>query len=136
MAAIANIILADGQATPVNHTFNPVRQEGDFSLWWDKVSGVQAGYSELTVQTNASNTESEVNRLKIGLMVPTLETASTNASGFTPGPTRAYMSRANLEFIVPKRATLQERKDIYAYMAQILAATVFKNMVVDLDTPY
>ncbi len=136
MAAIANIVIADGQVAPVNHTFVPHLQEGSTSVWLDKVSGIVAGYTKLMSKGNSDSLDSEVQRVRLSIELPTLETLAPNTSGFTPGPTVAYSSRFIGEFIIPKRATLQERKDMAAYAKNLLALAVVTSMVVDNDLPY
>ena len=136
MSAIANIVVNDGQTTPVAHTFNPHLQEGGLSVWLDKVSGIVAGYIKAICRVNSDVVDSDVNRIKFSVELPTLETLAPNSSGFTPGPTVAYVSRAVIEYIVPKRATAQERKDLAAYTANFANHATIKAMVTDGDFPW
>jgi hypothetical protein len=54
-----------------------------------------------------------VNRVKTTLHLPTLETLGTNDAGLTPPSQVAYVCRASGgEYILPDRASLQNRKDL------------------------
>jgi hypothetical protein len=136
MAAIATITIADGLVSPVNHNFVPTLQEGSKSVWNDKVSGIVAGYGEIVCKANTDNPDSNVQKVKLSIKIPALETLAPNSSGFTPGPTVAYTNSATVEYTIAKRATLQERKDIAAYMQNLCALAVIKAMVTDNDVPY
>jgi hypothetical protein len=136
MAAIANIILADGQAVPVNHTFIPLLQEGVDSSWNDTVTGIVAGYPILRSKTNALSPDSEIDKLTFYVDMPTLEALSAASSGFTPGPTVAYVTRAKIEILLPKRATQAERDNIAAYTKNFAANPVIQNAIKNRDYPF
>jgi hypothetical protein len=136
MAAIATITLPDGLGSPVNHSFVPTLQEGSKSVWNDKVSGIVVGYGEIVCKANTDNPDSNVQKVRLSIKIPALETLAPNASGFTPGPTVAYFNGATVEYTISKRATLQERKDIAAYVANMTGLAVVKAMVTDNDVPY
>jgi hypothetical protein len=136
MAAIANIILADGQGSPVNHTFAPVNQEGVSSLWNDAVTGVVAGFPLLRLKTNADSGESEVDKITFNIDVPILEALSAAASGFTPGPTVAYTLRFKAETIIPRRATQAQRDDIAAYAKNLMAHATVQAAIKNRDYPF
>jgi hypothetical protein len=136
MAAIANIILADGQVSPVNHTFIPLSQEGVLSLWNDTVTGIVAGYPTIMCKTNADSAEAEVDKVTFAFAMPTLEALSAASSGFTPGPTVAYVTRFKVEAMIPRRATQAERDNIAAYAKNLTAHAVFQNAVKSRDYPF
>lgn len=136
MAAIANIVLADGQATPVNHTFVPLNQEGVNSSWNDAASGIVAGFPVLRCKTNADSPDSEVDKLTFNLDVPTLEALSANAAGFTPGPTVAYVGRIKVELLIPRRSSQAERDNLAAYVKNLTAHAVLQNAVKSRDYPF
>jgi hypothetical protein len=136
MASIASFSINDGLATPVSHTYTPILQEGQVSEWRDKASAVVKGWPSVSIRHTVDDPSSDVFRVKISLAVPTLEALSSSSSGFTPGPTLAYTTRFNAEFIVPRRATLQERKDIFAYAWQLVATGTVGAAVQNLDVPY
>lgn len=120
MSAVANIVLQDAQATPVAHTFIPIGPDTN-GVWWfeDQSASSPVGYNRISIQlvraknpTAGENAGDRINRVKIGLHTPTLETLGTNDAGITPPPTVAYILRAQTEYIISDRSSLQNRKDV------------------------
>lgn len=136
MPAVADIVLADGATTPVNHTFNPTKKDGNLLTYQDKVIGVAAGFPTLTLGNRLPTGKNGNYKTSARIRVPVLETAATSSSGFTPGPTVAYSLNANVDVVIPERATLQERKDLHAYLKNLCAHAVWGSVVKDFDFPY
>lgn len=112
----SNIVLADAQATPVNHTFIPIGRDANGVFWFeDQSASSSIGFWRVSVETKrapiSGGTASGTYRTKIGLHQPVLETLGTNQAGLTPPPTVAYVSRAIVEFIDPARSLQQNRAD-------------------------
>lgn len=132
MPQAANIVLADAQATPVNHTFVPVGPDvKDTTIFWfeDQSQPSPIGYWKLSIQLKRpatprpnENSAGRVNRVSLVMHQPALETLSNSTvTGITPAPTLSYIPRAAAEFVLPERATLQNRKDLRKMMASALA---------------
>lgn len=142
MAAAANIVLADAQATPVNHTFIPLGPDAN-GVWWfeDQSAAAPIGYNRISVQLSrplgakqGDNSSTRVARMKVGIHTPKLETVSNNTvSGIAPAPTLSYIPRCNIEFILPERASLQDRKDIRKFAALVLGDANVLNAVESLQ---
>lgn len=138
MAAATNIVLPDAQATPVNHTFIPLGPDSN-NVWWfeDQSAASPIGYNRVSVQLtrplNAKQGEDSskrVARVKIGIHTPKLETLSNSTvSGIIPAPTVSYTPRVNVEFIIPERSALQDRKDIRKFLVGALGDTNVSNAV-------
>lgn len=138
MSTMTSLTVADGQATPVNHTFDVQNaQVGEKpAVWMDKIQGTYQGFSILTSILRRSE-GGKAYRVKITLGVPTLAvSAPSSGSGIQPLPTQAYVTRATVEFILPDGCTLQDRKDIFAYIVDILGETIIKDQVVNLSALY
>lgn len=149
MPAIAAITLANGEATPVNHTFNPLGQDAKTGIWWfedasPRVSTTSSlGFPRIGIQTKRQ-TSSEagtsagtiVNRVQITVALPQLETLGTSSSGLTPAPTIAYVDRAKMEFILPARDALADRKDVLAFAKNALANANVIDLVQNLSALY
>lgn len=126
-----NIVLADAQATPVNHTFVPVGKIGDVFWFEDQSQANAIGYWKISVQstrppapTSGSSSKDRTFRVKLGLHEPVLETLSNSTvSGIIPAPTVSYVPRSFHEFVMPERASLQNRKDLRKMAALLLADT-------------
>jgi len=138
MPAIANLVLADGQATPVNHTFEAQSaQVGDIPAeFLEKSAGSINGYLRLTVATRKSKVGSSY-RTQVKISMPTLETVTgSSPSGYAPAPAVAYTELATLEVVHPDRSVLQNRKDILAYLAALCNHAEFKKIIHNVETFY
>jgi hypothetical protein len=144
MSAVTSIVLNDAQATPVAHTFLPLGPDTN-GVWWfeDQTGTASIGYNRISLQlvrpgppAAGANSGDRINRVKVGIHTPKLETVSNNSAGLTPPPTLAYIARVNLEFILPERASLQDRKDIRKYIDFLCAETQLTAMVETLQNIY
>lgn len=137
MAAIAAITIADGQATPVNHTFNPVsttpatyRENGSATV-------PVIGQSNLVVDTSLNASQTGISKTKVVLVIPVLETASgSTVGGYTPAPTVAYYLTAKLEFLMPSRSTAAQRKDLRVLLRNLLVDNQLVSAIDNLETSY
>jgi hypothetical protein len=120
MPQATNIVVADAQATPVNHTFIPVGRDRNGVFWFEDQSATNSiGYWRISVETRRPggaqagvSSNGRTYRTVIGLHEPVLETLSNNSAGITPAPTVAYVPRMFAEFVDPERSSLQNRKDM------------------------
>jgi len=128
----SNIVLADALATPVNHTFVPIGRDKNGVFWFEDQSASNAiGNWRISIESvrpsvpaAQQNSVGRTYRVKIGLHEPILETVSNSTvSGIAPAPTVGYVSRSFQEFVMPERATLQNRKDLRKMMASLLGDT-------------
>lgn len=129
MSTAVAIVLADAQATPVNHTFTPIGLDSKSVYWFVDQSAANAIGNwkisiEITQPSAAQPGESSarrVNRVKIGLHEPVLETVSNSTvSGIAPAPTVAYIPRSFHEFVMPERGVILDRKNIRKMSANLL----------------
>lgn len=144
MAAI-NIVLADALATPVNHTFVPIGPDKEGVFWFEDSSQATAnGYWRVSMSLKrppmaqpGQSTNGRTFRVLIGLHEPVLETLGTNTvSGIPPAPTVAYVPRAFAEYVLPERATLQNRKDLRKMMGNLLDEAQAIALVETLTMPF
>jgi hypothetical protein len=128
----SNIVLADAQGSPVNHTFVPIGRDKNGIFWFEDQSAANAiGYWRVSVELKKppvaiakQSSEGRSNRVLIQLTEPILENVSNNTvSGIAPAPTVSYVPRSFSEFVLPERSALQNRKDIRKMMANLLADT-------------
>lgn len=137
MAAVANIVINDGQATPVAHTFMPSRQSGDLFVWNDRSAGVVAGFNAISVLTRYGSQSNAGQRVTMKVTVPTLAvTAPSSGTGVQPNPVAAYTTLATIEFLIPNAASAAARSDILAYVKNLMATPFVSNMITNLDAPY
>jgi hypothetical protein len=144
MAAV-NIVLADAQATPVNHTFIPLGPDKNGVFWFeDQSQASPIGYWRVSVAlkrpTNAkagSSSKDRVLRATIALHEPILENVTNSTvSGIAPAPTIAYANRCFVEFVLAERSSLQNRKDLRKMVATLLGEAQVTAIVENLITPY
>lgn len=137
----SNIVLADAQATPVNHTFVPVGRDKNGVYWFEDQSAANAiGNWRISVEVvrpvvavAKQSSEGRSNRYKIGFHTPILENVSNNTvSGIAPAPTVSYVLRNYVEYVLPERASLQNRKDLRKMSALLLADTQILGIVENL----
>jgi len=130
MTLAANIVLADAQATPVNHTFIPLGPDKDGVFWFeDQSASTPIGYWKISVDIKrpkapaaAESSMNRTNRIRIGLHQPVLENVTNSTvSGIAPAPTVSYVPRTFCEYVLPERAALLDRQNARKMSANLLA---------------
>lgn len=127
MATATDIVLADAQATPVNHTFVPIGLDKNEVFWFNDYSQVTAiGYWKISVEIKqpsqavaGESSKDRTYRVRVGLHEPVMETLSNSDSGLTPAPTVAYIPRSFTEYIMPERSILVDRKNLRKMTANL-----------------
>jgi len=121
MTQIAALTLADGQATPANHTFSVAGVIDGVAKWEDRSGGIPIGYPTATFSLRRPAKGSQNYKIVAKVQLPVMEvTAPSTATGIQPAPTKAYDLFATVEFTVPARATAQNRSDLLAYVRNFL----------------
>lgn len=145
MTAVANIVLPDALATPVNHTFIPLGPDKQGTWWYEDTSAVNSiGTNKISLSISrpvpaaaGQSSQGRVSRVKIGIHTPVMETLSSSTiSGIPAAPTLAYVNRANLEYIIPERADMQNRKDLLKYSVGLLGNVQVVAMIHDLQNVF
>jgi hypothetical protein len=140
----SNIVLNDGQVTPVAHTFKPRGLDPKGNFWWEDQTGSSSlGYNRISMKlvrsgipVQGQSAKDLVNRVQIGIHTPTLETLGTSDSGLTPPPQVAYVPRFVGEFIISDRANDSERDNLLAFTAGLMGEAQLELMVQDLLSAY
>lgn len=111
MPDISTIVVPDAATTPVNHTFNKVKVNGDTAYFIEQSNASALGYWPLTLTNRAplAGQTEKLYRSKMSLAIPVVVSETINGIG---RPILEYTSRYNVESIVPAAATLQNRKDL------------------------
>lgn len=121
MPQAANIVLADAQGTPVNHTFVPIGKDANGVFWFEDQSQASAiGYWKISVEirrpppaTPGSSSTDRTHRVRVGLHEPILENVTNSTvSGVAPAPTLSYIPRVFVEYVMPERSALLDRKNL------------------------
>lgn len=138
MPAFGNIVINDGATTPVAHTFAPrtIDAKG-VAFHDDRAGGVSIGYPTISISSVAPTATSKMYKVRAKVTLPVLENVTgSTSSGFTPAPTLAYTLTANLEFITPARCSQQNRKDLLAFVKNLLSHATMTSVVADNDAIY
>lgn len=142
MAQRANLVLNDGQATPVAHTFGPTSGDGNVAgvsiiTYEDRSGGVKVGFPTVEIHTRAPTRQNKNTKVSFTVKRPVLEVVSNSTvSGIAPAPTVAYDCLFKGEFILPERSSLDARKDVLAYVRNLLANAVMTQAIHDLESPW
>lgn len=136
MPTFQRIALANGQATPVVHNFDPANNETEGQRrvlsYEDRLSGTPVAFGRLVVNVNSG---SPVRTVRIAFRIPTLETVSGAApTGYQPAPREAFYESVVLEFKTHQRGTDAGRKDLVAYAKNILANADIMSVLIDNAT--
>lgn len=136
MAQIANIAIADGAATPVTHTFIPLASRPD-ALYREAISSLPLVGQGVVTLVNRSPANASLQRVRVKLELPALETASgNNAEGYTAAPKVAYVNSVVVDLILPNRGTVQQRKDLRVMLSNLLKDAQVVDLIDNLNNPY
>lgn len=132
MSAIANIVIADGATTPVNHTFVPV-QSSPIAKWkdTDAAKAYTAAQFQISLLTKPSDSAKGLSRVRIAVVLPTMGTGVA-----LPASEVDYSHQVTVEFVLPNRGLKQERKDIRTLLKNLLADAQIVDVVDDLRSAY
>lgn len=147
MPTFANIVIADGKATPVTHTFVPGSEDPKGVFNHVEINSTSAIGSNIlraslasppvTKGAGSASTADRVYRVKVNLAIPVLEvTSPTTSTGIQPAPTVAYVLRANVEFILPERSSAAERTDLRILLRNALGNNQIVPLVDALQSLY
>jgi hypothetical protein len=137
MPAIAAVTINDGAATPVAHVFSPVNIVGDVAKLSDRSGGIALGYPAITQSMRSPGNGLRTYKVTQRVLYPILEvTSPSTATGIQPAPTLAYNLMCNVEWVLPERSTLQQRKDLKAFVKNYLAHSNTTVAIEDFDALY
>lgn len=135
MAAQADIVLNDGQATPVARTFSVRGATFDKALWKNISSGINVGMPEITIGVKETSGPQGKVVVDARIKVPAMEVISGSDGGYTPSPKEAYSCWGVASFTLPNRSQLADRKDILAFLQNLFANTQLRNAVLNYERP-
>lgn len=135
MSQQANIVINDGQPTPVAHTFEPngvsVSNGKTIAEWVDRSASTLIG--QYLIQKTQSPPDG-VGRHKVvyTISLPTLETLGSVIAGYEPPAKVAYRNVGKIEFWLNERSSLQERDDTYQLVKNLLGNATVESEVINL----
>lgn len=145
MPQASNIVIADAQGTPVNHTFLPIGLDKDGTFWYqDQSQATAVGYWQISVRVKRPaaimpgvSSDGRLYRVYIGLHEPVLANiTNSTVSGVAPAPQVAYIMRSSVEIIVPERSALLDRQNISKMTPLLLQNAQIKSVIDNLEFLY
>lgn len=118
MPSIANVTLTDAASTPVDHTFVPADCTSAKATWEETAISIPIGRPKAELSITETQNTFKVN---VALMLPVMETISGDVGGYVAAPQVAYTMTGKAELILPKRSTLQNRKDLKSMFIDFLS---------------
>lgn len=129
MPAIATLSVNDGQAAPVAHSFAPVSTDGARAKWADRSPSIPAGFKVLSIEMAEPSGNRTVHKVTLGLTDPVV-------AAVDGADTVVRYNSAQLVLNIHPDSTLQNRKDILAYVANLAANASVKTAVENLEPFY
>lgn len=133
MTDIANIVIADGEDTPVNHTFIPVQQSPN-AIYREDIADVPVlgqGLLNVSLTNNA-----QIYKTRIVLEIPVMEEAvAQNTAGYTAAPKVAHTLRADIVLFAHARSTAQQRDNLITLVANAIVNAQVSGTYVSLVKP-
>lgn len=129
MPAIATLTINDGQAAPVAHTFSPQSTTGQKAQWADRSPTIPAGYRTISHELADPNGTRTVHKVTMGFMTPVVATVDGS-------DTVVRYNSGQIILNINPQSTLQERKDIMAYMINTMSNATVKTSVENLEPFY
>lgn len=127
MPQASNIVISDGQATPVSHTFTVIKPQNDASAseFRDLTRTSREQQLQITELVTRAKGNATRDKVKATIVVPILR---TDLGGVTK--VVDYLS-TRIEFTVPQICTGLEKADIVALAKNLLAHPSISAAVVD-----
>lgn len=137
MAQVANIVVNDGKATPIAHTFVPFNVTPQKVMYEDRAGGVYIGYNKMTLQQirpsgamSVSGGPQRAIKSSFKLETPILEVIpnnTVNEGGYRAPPSVAYRPWCEWSFNAPDRSSEAEREDLWAMFVNTVNMTKATN---------
>jgi len=141
MTDVANFSVADGEATPVTHTFVPFRVSSDEVVWMDKdVASYMIGWykSVLSIKRPSGPIGGTGRNTKFyhRTELPILEVPGTAISGFATPPTVSHRPSVQTIWTIPERTSTQEIINLREIHRKTITVAQFQDSVEGLTLPY
>lgn len=130
MAQATAIVLADGQATPANVTFNPEQVTPALSTFVDRATGVAAYFRRFSVRFKPASAQRKETQTQFNFSLPVAGTLPSGATGVV------RTLRARVIYDLPDGCTDAERKDLHAFVRNGLANALIQGNMRDNDPLY
>jgi hypothetical protein len=130
MPQLQNLVLTDRATTPIAHTFVP-RDIRDNIGTVVESSGIPIGDNRFTI--SSVRTPQGKSKARVQLTVPVVQTQTINGVS-TPVVVRTAYVDATFTF--DATSTEQERKDLFAYISNLLGTAAVKTAAIAIEPFY
>jgi len=127
MPQVTAITLADGQATPVNHTFTPSSIKDGMAVFYDRSKSVMLEQPYVTIRTNLAKNPKGISSVRATVNVPRYDSVSGKVIGY---------QSATIEYRLAPTDTKQDRDDLVAYVKNLTATTLLQQMAGNVESLY
>lgn len=126
MSTAANLVINDGQTTPVAVTFAVAQASPELSSFEDRSSGVYAWFRSIMLRTRRPSKNDPNTRTQLVVKVP--------VTGVVSGvSTLLYTLEADVRLKLPDGCSDANRKDLYAFVTNGLGNTLVRGAMRDYD---
>lgn len=129
MPSISALTINDGQSTPVSHTFAPVTTDGSSAKWADRAPSIPAGFLQISNEVAEPNGSRTTYKHQTGFKIPVV----ADVGGVD---TVVRYSSAQVTLNIHPDSTLEERKDLLAYVMNFYAEADVVTSVQNLEPFY
>lgn len=137
MPQIAALTIKDGEATPVDHVFNPIATNPKPSWRRNGVSVPAVGMERLEVSTKLAQNANGVHKHAATLVIPVMEQTSGGTSGgYIAPPGVAHELKGVINIFNHQRSTKQDRKNLRVMLANWLLSATAVSQIDDLEQPF
>lgn len=127
MAAVGNIVVFDGAATPVSHTLVPISVErigGKLTVTWREKIASLPDEAQVFAMLTVEKTKAGTVVATFDVRVPVMESVTgANASGYTAAPKVAFTDRNTWTSYAHPRSTVTSRR-----LARMLLTNLSNNV--------
>jgi hypothetical protein len=126
MPSINTIVINDGAATPVAHTFAPTRQDGSKAVFHDRSAAIPAGFGKIEHEITEPKAPGAAHRVKIGFYIPEV--------GVVDGETVVVRNNsASLTLNFSPNSTDADRKNMRMFIQNYLTNSSVRTSVDNLE---
>lgn len=127
--AIAQLVIADGAASPANHNFDPVTTDGSLARYADRTASIPAGYDTISYEVLPPSGNRTTYKITASFYSPTIATVN----GLD---TVVWYQSGQVILNIHPNSTLAERKDLRAYVSNFFALATIKTSIENLEPIY
>lgn len=135
MSSLSDLTIADGQATPVNHTFTAYQPQNSSNpaIWQNTEASTPAGFRKITLSVSQPKSAGAPYKVRMVISDPVLAAIPAGCCVDTNIPQVSYVDFFDATFSLPYSSTVANRTDILAYAKNFLAQSVVLNAVTKLE---